>query len=349
MEKVFTATLKGGATSDVFFSLRIKDLCEKLAQYGKNSIYVFDSNTENILGYIPENSIVLPPGEKEKRWESIDAILKKALSLGLARDSVFIAIGGGVICDMTAFAASVYMRGARAVLVPTTLLSMVDASVGGKTAIDYMGLKNFVGTFYPAEDILICLETLNTLSEKEYLSGLGEVVKHAFLSQDEVLYDFMKENRGKILSRDLSAMSEMVKLSLYVKKYFIELDPEEKKGIRSFLNLGHTFGHALESISGYGISHGEGVAWGVYKAFQIGTELGVTPKEYASRSLSLLSSYPFDVSYKVSEEDKASFSDALGKDKKKSSGSVKYVLMEGQGKPVLKVIDKSSVIDIVSN
>ena len=348
MEKVFAATLKGGITSDVFFSLSIDDLNKKLGQYGTNCIYVFDKNTENILGFKPENSVVLPPGEEEKRWESVDMILKKAVELSLARDSVFIAIGGGVVCDMAAFAASIYMRGARAVLVPTTLLSMVDASVGGKTAIDYMNLKNFVGTFYPAEDILICLETLNTLSEKEYISGLGEVVKHAFLSQDEVLYDFMLENRDKILARDLDAMSEMVKLSLLVKKYFIELDPEEKKGIRSFLNLGHTFGHALETVSNYGVSHGAGVAWGMARAFEAGLRCGNTPKEYFDKANALIAKYPFDLAYRVPESMLDDYMVAIKSDKKKSSGSVKYVLIEGQGKPVLSILSDDVVRAVVS-
>lgn len=347
MDKVFTATLKGGISSDVYFSLSIDELNEKLKEYGNNVLYVFDSNTENILSYKPKNSIVLPPGESEKKWESIDLILKKAVELSIARDSVFIAIGGGVICDMTAFAASIYMRGARVVLVPTTLLSMVDASVGGKTAIDYLGLKNFVGTFYPAEDILICLETLNTLSEKEYISGLGEVVKHAFLSQDEALYEFMIENRNAILSRDLQVMSKMVELSLLVKKYFIELDPEEKKGIRSFLNLGHTFGHALESISSYGVSHGEGVAWGMARAFDASLKQGVLNKDYYDKAMALITSYPFDIGYRVPESIAGSYLLATKKDKKKSSGSVKFVLIEGQGKPVLTTLSDDEIISFV--
>lgn len=348
MDKVFTATLKGGISSDVYFSLTIESLNEKLKEYGDNVLYIFDSNTENILSYKPGNSITLPPGESEKKWESIDLILKKAVELSLARDSVFIAVGGGVICDMTAFAASIYMRGARVVLVPTTLLSMVDASVGGKTAIDYMNLKNFVGTFYPAEDILICLETLNTLSEKEYVSGLGEVVKHAFLATDDELYTFMDENCDAILNRNLEAMSEMVKLSLFVKKHFIELDPEEKKGIRSFLNLGHTFGHALETISEYGVSHGEGVAWGMGRAFEAGLRCGCTSKEYFDKANALIAKYSFDLGYKVPLSMLDQYMVAIKSDKKKSSGSVKYVLIEDQGKPVLSILPDDVVRSVVS-
>ena len=348
MEKVFSATLKGGITSDVFFSLSIEGLKKKLGEYGKSVLYVLDTNTDGILSLPKENSIVLPPGESEKRWESIDLILRRAVELSLARDSVFVAIGGGVICDMAAFAASIYMRGSRVVLVPTTLLSMVDASVGGKTAIDYMGLKNLVGTFYPAEDILICPETLNSLSEREYISGLGEVVKHAFLAKDEALYAFMVENREGILDRNLDAMLEMVRLSLLVKKEFIERDPEEKKGIRSFLNLGHTFSHALETISDYSISHGEGVAWGMKRAFDASLSLGLINKGYYNRAMALMEAYPFNVSHKVKRDELDLYIKTVKSDKKKSAGTVKFVLLKGQGEPLLRELEDSLVEAIVT-
>ena len=343
MEKVFTAKLKGGLLSSVYFSTTLSALADRLKNYGDNVLYVFDENTRNLVSVDKERALVLPSGEDEKNYKSIGRILDKALSLSLARDSLFIAIGGGVICDMTAFAASIYMRGARCVLVPTTLLSMVDASVGGKTGIDYSGYKNLVGTFFPAEEILISLESLKSLNEKEYLCGLGEVVKHAFLSPDERLYDFLIENRDKVLSRDLDTLCKMVRLSLEVKKHYIELDPEEKKGIRSFLNLGHTFGHALESITNYEISHGEGVAWGTLRAFDAGVDAGITPKEYREKALKLFSMYPFRTSFKVPEDRMDEFIKAIGKDKKKSKGTVKFVLMKGQGNPVLISLDEKSI------
>ena len=137
MNKLFSVPLKGGNVTDVFNVDSIDELCAYLESVRADKLYVFDTNTAQILPSLPARSIVLPSGEKEKRWASIDRILSKALSLGMARDSIFVAIGGGVILDMTAFAASVYMRGSRCILVPTTLLSAVDATLGGKTGIDY--------------------------------------------------------------------------------------------------------------------------------------------------------------------------------------------------------------------
>ena len=346
MERLFSVPLKGGAYTDVYSVKTENEFGECLSGYGSNVLFVADSNTAR---YLPDGvpSLVLPPGEREKNWSSIDRILSKALSLGLARDSVFIAVGGGVILDMTAFAASVYMRGARVVLVPTTLLSMVDATLGGKTGIDYGGGKNLVGTFYPAEDVIIAPHTLSTLSDKEYRCGLGEVVKHAFLSHDSRLYDFLEKNRDAVLSRSGSVMMDMISLSLEVKIDYITADPEEKKGIRSALNLGHTFGHALEALEGFSISHGEGVAWGVVKAFETGRKLGITPPSYAEKALSLISSYGFDTHLSVSPESFSSFYSAIGKDKKKKGGVVRFILMKGQGEPVLMPLDESIVREAV--
>ena len=329
MEKLFSVTLAGGRKTEVFLASPGEDLA-----VGSDFI-VTDANAGQYLGSRTAD-VVLPPGEGSKNWDSIDRILSSALARGLARDSLFIGLGGGVILDMTAFAASIYMRGARVSLVPTTLLSMVDATLGGKTGIDYGGGKNLVGTFFPAEAVIIAPWTLKTLSDAEYRSGLGEVLKHAVLSQDDRLFRFLEENRNGVMGRDDAILAEMIRLSLEVKISYIERDPEERKGIRSALNLGHTFSHALESYMDYGISHGEGVAWGTAAAIRTGTRLGITPQDLASRTLALLSLYGFSSdAYRIPADDFASYSAAIGKDKKKSRGSVRFVLMEGQGKPVL--------------
>ena len=329
MEKLFSVTLAGGRKTEVFLASPGEDLA-----VGSDFI-VTDANAGQYLGSRTAD-VVLPPGEGSKNWDSIDRILSSALAMGLARDSLFVGLGGGVILDMTAFAASIYMRGARVSLVPTTLLSMVDATLGGKTGIDYGGGKNLVGTFFPAEAVIIAPWTLKTLSDAEYRSGLGEVLKHAVLSQDDRLFRFLEENRNGVMGRDDAILAEMIRLSLEVKISYIERDPEERKGIRSALNLGHTFSHALESYMDYGISHGEGVAWGTAAAIRTGARLGITPQDLASRTLALLSLYGFSSdAYRIPADDFASYSAAIGKDKKKSRGSVWFVLMEGQGRPVL--------------
>lgn len=344
MEKVFSVTLQSGKITDVYFAKDIKDLSSQLSSYSQNALWVFDTNTAPLFKNLPPNRVVLESGEKNKNLKSIERIISAALDYHLARDSYFIAFGGGVVCDMTALASSLYMRGTKLVLVPTTLLCMVDASVGGKTAIDYAGAKNLIGTFNPAQDVLISCDTLRTLSESEYISGLGEVLKHALLSKDEELYNFLVKEKDKILSRDRDVVSQMVKLSIEVKNFYIESDPEEKKGIRSALNLGHTFAHALESITHFtGLSHGKAVAWGCGRALDISYELGLIDNDFYTKANNLFNMYPFDMDYRVGRGEWLEFQDAISKDKKRMSGSVKFVLLEGFGKPVLKQLDMKLV------
>ena len=195
----FTVTLLNGRKTDVYFLSTIKELSAKLSAYGRRVLWVFDSNSASLFTSLPANSVILPSGEKNKTFSSIEKIISAALDAHLSRDSVFIGFGGGVVCDMTAFAASVFMRGCSLILVPTTLLCMVDASIGGKSAIDFKGGKNLIGTFYPAKDVLISSACLRTLPQQEFISGMGEVIKHAFLTEDDALYDFLVKNRNAIL------------------------------------------------------------------------------------------------------------------------------------------------------
>ena len=256
-------------------------------------------------------------------------------------------ISGGVVCDMTALASALFMRGARLVLCPTTLLSMVDASLGGKAAIDFMNTKNTVGAFYPAEDVILSFPVLSTLSDKEFMCGMGEVVKHAFLSEDDALYKFLFSNRDKILERDEHVLDKMVELSLRVKKSYIERDPMEKKGIRSALNFGHTFGHALESITDYSISHGEAVVWGMKKALTSGLWQGITPPEFYLWCIDLISQFPFLDEYTVQKKDYERFVEATKKDKKKSGGVTKFVFLKGLGEPVLSPLSDDQVAAMI--
>ncbi|MGH0054254.1 MAG: 3-dehydroquinate synthase, partial [Sphaerochaetaceae bacterium] len=251
MKSMVTTQLGNDRQTEVLLADDLKDLSAHLGEYGRLVLWVFDTNTAKLFKQLPPSHIVLESGESAKNFSSLERILSAALDEGLARDGRIIGFGGGVVCDMSAFAASIYMRGCRLTLVPTTLLAMVDASVGGKTAIDFKGMKNMVGTFFPASEVLISIDTLRTLNDKEFLNGLAEVIKHALLSQDEELYKFLLVRKNEILNRDTKALAALVELSLKVKQWYIEQDPSETLGIRQSLNLGHTFGHALESSSHY--------------------------------------------------------------------------------------------------
>lgn len=343
MERIFSVTLSNGRVTEVYKADGFEDLRAFLGTL-PSGLIVTDDNV--IKAFDGGSSLVLEHGEANKRWESIDMILSSALGKGLARDSFFIGIGGGVICDMAGFSSSLYMRGSRLILVPTSLLCMVDATLGGKTGIDYMGGKNLVGSFYPAEKVIISMDFIDTLPECEFRSGMGEVIKHAFLSEDDRLLSFLSRNRERIEARDKKTLEEMLILSLEVKISYISKDPEEKLGIREALNLGHTFAHALETYSDYTISHGEAVAWGTGKALEAGFRLGITPESMYRSGIRLLDEYGYGA-ISVQEDRYSVFENAIGKDKKKKKGEVRFVLMEAQGKHRLMPLEKDFIRSIV--
>jgi 3-dehydroquinate synthase len=341
MQKLFTCTLSERKT-EVF---TLEDPTEIARQYPQ-ALWVCDTHTQPFL---PDqvHFVVLASGETAKTWASIELIIRKAREASLARDGRLIAFGGGVVCDLTAFAASIYMRGCHLTLVPTTLLAMVDASLGGKTAIDLLGAKNLVGTFYPAEHLMICTPLLHSLNDTEFFNGLGEVLKHALLAQDTTLYQFLTEHQMAVEQRDSDVLDTMIRLSLMVKQSYIERDPTEQRGIRDALNLGHTFAHALESVGNMvEFSHGQAVAWGVIRALEAGVAQSITPKPFAHLYRSLFDQYHFATDGKVADIPR--FMQALASDKKRKGNEVRFILMEGQGKHVSVPLPKSLIHQVIS-
>ncbi len=311
----------------------------------KNSaLTVFDGNTSLLFkNRNPEFSLVLPPGEAAKSWSSVDRILKRALAVSLGRDSLITAVGGGVVTDIAAFAASIYMRGCRLLLIPTSLLAMVDAAIGGKTGIDFGGAKNLVGTFYPAHEVYICPELLQTLPDGEYRAGLAEVIKHAMLDPGEQdgLWDILVNRRNDILTRQDSVLNEMILKAVKVKVRIVTTDLQEE-GQRAFLNLGHTFAHAMESATDFcRVSHGEAVAWGILKALELGERLSITDKNWAAECRQMIVEYNFDdLTHQVMMEDLKA---AMIHDKKKKDGQLQFILMEGPGKPVIQKVPEKDL------
>ncbi len=309
-----------------------------------DGLLVFDENTVKI--FPPNNSnttVIIPPGEKEKHWESIDEILQATSKNHFGRDDVICGIGGGVICDMAAFAASVYMRGCSLILVPTTLLAMADASLGGKTGIDYQGYKNMVGSFYPASEVRYCPQLLKSLPEKEYLSGLGEVIKTAMVG-DKGLFHYLIENRDLVLKRDMDVLKEIIGRCILVKGKVVEEDLYEK-GVRATLNLGHTFGHALESVTGFSEwTHGEAVAWGLYMAMETGLELGLTDRNYVAEVRKILENYKFKLYADIETE---KLLNAMNYDKKKKNGKVRYVLQRNIEESVVLEVDRDVIFRVL--
>jgi 3-dehydroquinate synthase len=302
-----------------------KDI-NRLLEISGDSLYVFDEYTINLVTSLPDNYVIIGRGEAYKRLDAVEEILAKAVALGLGRDAQFIAVGGGVICDMTAFAASIYMRGISVILIPTTLLAMVDASLGGKTGVDFKSYKNIVGSFWPAEEVRIYTPFTETLSSHEYLNGLAEIIKHSLLTGGEFFLKIIKRKED-ILSRNPKIIEELVYESLRIKKQYVENDPFEKNGLRAQLNFGHTFGHAYETITGLeDISHGEAVAWGISRALEAGCMLEITDTNYAETVNELLCYFNYSIEAKITNF--IVFLEALKHDKKNRNGSIKFILQK---------------------
>jgi len=311
-------------------SVHFIERAETVAGLGDQVLWVCDYHTGPLFPELAGDArvVTLEPGEERKSWESVDRIVRFAIDAGLGRDATFVALGGGVLCDMTAFAASIFMRGCRLVLVPTTLLAMVDASLGGKTGIDYAGYKNMVGTFHPAQEIRISTELLRTLPNREFVSGLAEVIKQALLERSPLLAT-LREQYEAILGREPALLARVVSQSLGVKGRLVEADFREN-GVRAHLNLGHTFGHALEAVTGFAEwTHGEAIAWGIDKALRTGRLLSQTDPAYEKEVRMLLARYGFKLN--TTPELVEPLLQAMRFDKKKRSGRVRFVLQRGWG------------------
>ncbi len=325
---VETYTVGNSATRVVISPLSAADLLAQHRERLHGSLLVADENTIELCGSAAVPRVVLPPGESAKQWSSVSRIIETALESGIGRDGRIIGVGGGVICDIAAFAASIYLRGVAITLVPTTLLAMVDAAFGGKTGINFGGYKNMVGTFYPAADLLVAPSAVASLPEREYHSGLAEAIKSAMLGDTELFSLFEREPEA-VLQRESATVRAMVERSLAIKASVVERDFTER-GIRAWLNLGHTFAHALESVAGLGLwSHGEAVAWGMACALDLGVDLGITDRAYAARATALLERYGFRL-----RADGVGVDDllqAMQYDKKVQSGAVRFVLQRDLG------------------
>ncbi|MCL1814857.1 MAG: 3-dehydroquinate synthase [Treponema sp.] len=301
----------------------------------KNAIAVCDENTAPLARNLGIPWLILPAGEKNKNWTSVETILRFAKTGGLGRDGLFIGIGGGVVCDLTAFAASIYMRGAVLALIPTTLVCMADAALGGKTGFDLEEIKNLAGTFYPAGTILIAAETLKTLPGREWKSGMAELIKTAILDQDRTFTLALLDefSNPALLQNQPAAILPLVKKTLLIKGRIVEEDPWDTKKTRALLNLGHTFGHALESTLGLGtISHGEAVAWGIARSCELGLALGITPPDRAETIFQILKAWGYDLALPeaagefMDKGTAGKFRAALFSDKKKNAGKLRFVV-----------------------
>lgn len=277
--------------------------------------------------------ISIPEGEQHKSLATVEQIFKQLVQHGFDKSVTLIALGGGVVGDMAGFVASCYLRGVSYLQVPTTLLAQVDAALGGKTGVNYLG-KNLIGTFYHPEAVLIDPSFLQTLPERQYLSGLAEVVKYALLDGDVLFFEWLEDNAQPLLTRQKGILTKMIEHCCRTKIHVVQQD-EKDHSMRRILNLGHTFGHALESALSYETwLHGEAVSIGIIIAALISNSLGTLTTNELLRIKRLLEHFGLPTMLPNSL-DKAIFLDFLARDKKIYNGQPHFVLLKGIGHAVI--------------
>lgn len=288
---------------------------------------------ENFSGDIEVKLVILPDGERYKTLEYLDNIYSALLENRCNRQVTLIALGGGVIGDMTGFAAASYQRGVNFIQVPTTLLSQVDSSVGGKTGVNHQLGKNMIGAFYQPKCVLIDTSVLSSLPERELSAGLAEVIKYGAIC-DLVFFEWLEKNMAKLLLKDVDALRYAIKISCEEKAIVVAKD-EKESGIRATLNYGHTFGHAIESHMGYGVwLHGEAVSVGMCLAAKMSVEQKTLSYEDYLRieSLCRLAQLPTEKPADMAASD---FLRYMQVDKKNTSTSIRLVLLDAIGEAVI--------------
>jgi len=268
-----------------------------------------------------------PEGEKNKNLSVVQDMYKFFVENNMDRKSVVAALGGGVTGDIAGFAAATYMRGISFVQLPTSLLSQVDSSVGGKVGVDFMDNKNMVGAFYQPEFVYINTNTLNTLPPGQFASGMGEVIKHGLI-QDKEYLDYIWDNRESARGLDENIMAQIVAGSCRIKAKVVSAD-EKEQGLRAILNFGHTFGHAVESLSGFSLSHGASVAIGVSAALHLSEARGSISREEAEKFRELLEF--FDLPVRCPGYDRQAIYDFMTRDKKTKNNEITLILLNKIG------------------
>lgn len=299
------------------------------------------------------DALALPPGESTKCWVQLERTVEWLLSQKVERDDVIVAFGGGVIGDLAGFAAAILRRGVGFVQIPTTLLAQVDSSVGGKTGINSPVGKNLIGAFHQPRLVLADTDLLGTLEQRDFLAGYGEVVKYGLLG-DAAFFDWLEGQGPTMAAGDMSARIQAVKRSCEMKAQIVERD-ETEQGDRALLNLGHTFGHALEAATGYSdrLLHGEGVAIGCALAFELSARLGLCSQEDPSRVRAHLHDMGMKVDIADIDGDLPDAHALLGlmaQDKKVLDGQLRFVLARGIGATfVASDVPSETVLGVLSD
>ena len=311
---------------------------------GKKVIVITDCNIQKYYGkYIEGYDVIeIGLGEANKNLATIDYIMGKLVEFEADRTSFIVGIGGGIVSDVAGFAASIYMRGLPFGFVTTTLLSQVDASVGGKNGVNYKGFKNMVGVFNQPEFVICDFDLLKTLDRQEFIGGFAEIIKHGAI-KDSGLFEYIEANCEKALNYDEAVLLRLVHDSVAIKAKVVEQD-EREKGERRKLNFGHTFGHAIEKLTA--ISHGQAVAIGMYMAAQASVKKGLLKSVEAERLKILIEKMQLPINIDI---DKKALFQAMKKDKKREGGNVHLVLLESLGNATVVNISYNELEEIIND
>jgi len=318
---------------------------------GKYSSFciIADSNTENLFGKnflaefekegMPMKLISFRAGEERKNLTTVEKLLELMISYSCNRKSIVIALGGGVVGDVAGFCANSFMRGIDYIQVPTTLLAMVDSSIGGKTGVNLKNGKNLCGSFLQPKAVFIDPLFIKTLPKAEIMNGLAEIIKHAII-KDEELFCLLSDNTANVLNADANFLETIIHWNCRIKAEVVQRD-EKEENLRKILNFGHTIGHAIESQSNYSISHGCAVAKGLYYETKLSQELGFINEKEVLRIKEILEKSGFNLSLKF---DSKKLVESMKSDKKNSGSKISFVLPSRIGK--MKTIDNKYAIEV---
>ena len=319
----------------------------------KKVLFVIDENVmrlhreyllETIDVLSAENHLVIEISEKKKSIDTVELIYEKLISVNAGRDAVLVGIGGGITGDITGFAAATFMRGISYIQVPTTLLSIVDSSVGGKTGVNFGSIKNIVGAFYQPEAVFADFKFLSTLEEDELVCGLGEIVKYAFLTGDEY-YSKLKNDYRALLQLNDTVLDYFIAESVRYKADVVARD-EKETGLRKVLNLGHTFAHGLETSLNFEIKHGQAVIAGISCALELSRLLNLISEEEYTSSTDFIKEFASLIHFR--QPDLNIMLNVMSRDKKNRNGKIKFVLPVSPGEVVLDVeAEKNNVIEAI--
>ncbi len=344
MAQRMNITLNKKPCYDIVFSRGWNDLKEEIGEMelgGRKICIVTDSNVDPLYGQAVEDILsgivskvfryVFPAGEENKNLDTVKQVYEFLIKNKFDRKDVLIALGGGVVGDLTGFVAATYLRGIDFIQIPTTLLAQADSSIGGKTGVDFDGYKNMVGAFKMPRLVYMNFEVLKSLDDRQFFAGFAEIMKHGLI-KDAPFYEWLIENMYEICERDLDVLEEMLTRSCTVKKLVVEKDPTEQ-GDRALLNLGHTVGHAIEKAKNFELYHGECVALGIVAAAFISwkKELLSMEEYYEIRDMFV----PFYLPISVEGIEPDEILKLTKSDKKMNGSSIRFVLLKKIGKAVI--------------